>query len=328
LDFTGFRYILITVSAAVLFFSCSHQGEDYTLSVPPTFDSLPSIPIYNPLTEEKVELGRMLFNDKRLSADGMISCASCHLKEHAYSDTVAVSTGIHGKKDDRNAYGLLNVAYQKSLFMEGGVPNLELQALAPFLNENEMGFELKGAVKRVGEVEVYKQLSQAAFGTDSIDARILAFSLAAFQRTLLSTGSRYDDFLQGDTAILSLTERTGMDLFFSSKTQCSTCHSGFLFTDQEYYNIGLDSVYEDEGRAGISQTAADIGKFKTPGLRNVELTAPYMHDGRFGSLMEVIDFYNSGGANHPNKDAKIRPLKLTLDEKANLIAFLKALSEK
>jgi len=313
---------------AVLFFSCSDQDEAYRLSVPPTFDSLPEIPVYNSLSKEKVELGRLLFNDKRLSADGMISCASCHIEEYAYSDTVPISSGIHGKKDKRNAYGLVNVAYQKSLFMEGGVPNLELQSLAPFLNENEMGFELKQAVERVGGDDLYQKLSKAAFDTDSIDARIIAFSLAAFQRTLLSSGSRYDQFLQGDTTSLSYEERAGKDLFFNSRTQCSTCHSGFLFTDQEYYNIGLDSVIVDEGRGAITQSKKDLGKFKTPSLRNVALTGPYMHDGRIESLEGVIEFYNSGGNDHPNKDPRIQALQLSEEEKSNLISFLKALTDR
>ena len=320
--------IWITVCAVVLFFSCSDQDDTYRLSVPPTFDSLPAIPAYNTLSKEKVELGRLLFDDKRLSADGMISCASCHIKKYAYSDTVPISAGIHGKKDKRNAYGLVNVAYQKSLFMEGGIPNLELQSLAPFLNENEMGFELNHAVERVGGDEIYQKLSKAAFDTDSIDARIIAFSLAAFQRTLLSSGSRYDQFLQGDSTSLSSEERAGKDLFFSSRTQCSTCHSGFLFTDQEYYNIGLDSTVVDEGRVAITQSKKDLGKFKTPSLRNVALTGPYMHDGSIKTLEEVIEFYNSGGYDHPNKDSRIKPLQLSEEEKSKLISFLRTLTDR
>ena len=321
-------FIILTIGALVLFFSCqTKRDSDYHLQVPETFDSLPPIPGYNLLTLEKVKLGKLLFEDERLSEDGRISCASCHLEEYAYSDTVALSAGIHGKRDRRNAYGLVNVAYQKALFMEGGVPNLELQALAPFLNKNEMGFKLNLAVKRVGETREYKDLSQKAFGTDSIDAKIIAYSLAAFQRTLISSGSDYDAYISGDSLALNNSEQRGMDLFFSSKTQSSSCHSGFLFTDQNYYNIGLDSVITDEGRGAISQSEGDLGKFKTPSLRNVARTGPYMHDGRMGTLKEVIEFYTSGGKDYPNKDRRIKPLNLSENEKSDLIAFLKALDD-
>lgn len=312
----------------VLFFSCQTSDEEaYDLTVPPTFDSIPEIPDYNPLSKEKIELGRLLFNDKRLSADGNISCSSCHLKDYAYSDTVPVSAGVHGKLDRRNAYSIVNVAYQKALFMEGGVPNLELQALAPFLNENEMAFRLSQAFKKIGDDENYRALSLEAFGTDSIDSRIIAYSLAAFQRTLISTGSRYDLFIQGDSTALSTKEKMGMDLFFSSRTHCASCHTGFLFTDQKYYNIGLDSIITDEGRAAISQDENDLGKFKTPSLRNVAITAPYMHDGRLSSLDDVVDFYNSGGLAHPNKDNRIKQLNLTAKEKESLVAFLNSLND-
>jgi len=330
LDFRIFKelYIWITLSSVVLFFGCrSGDAPAYTLIVPPTFDSLPNIPEYNELSEEKVELGKLLFHDERLSADGTIACSSCHLKEYAYSDTVPVSPGVHGKRDRRNAYGLINVAYQKALFMEGGVPNLELQALAPFLNENEMSFKLSEAFEKIGQDEKYKSLSQKAFGTDTINSKIIAYSLAAFQRTLLSSGSRYDLYLEGDSTALNDSEKRGMELFFSSETQCSSCHSGFLFTDQKYYNIGLDSITTDEGRGAITQSESDLGKFKTPGLRNVAITAPYMHDGRYKTLTEVLDFYNSGRLEHPNKDERIQPLNLTAKEKESLVAFLESLND-
>lgn len=328
LGFNRSVYILTTLVALILFFGCGDRKKSaYIIQVPPTFDSLPGIPDYNPMNGEKVEFGRKLFNDKRLSADGNISCASCHLEAYAYSDTVAVSPGVHGRLDRRNAYGLVNVAYQKALFMEGGVPNLELQAMAPFFNENEMGFNPSAAAKRIRNDENYMNLSELAFGTDSIDSKVVAYSLAAFQRTLISPGSRYDSFLQGDTSALNSSEKAGMQLFFSARTECSSCHSGFLFTDQKYHNIGLDSIITDEGRAAISQSEEDLGKFKTPGLRNIGLTAPYMHDGRLTQLEDVIEFYNSGGLEHPNKDPRVHPLELTEIEKENLVAFLNSLND-
>jgi len=330
LDFKIFKsvYTSITLVLAVLFFSCHGDADsDYELTVPSTFDSLPPIPEYNVLNKDKIELGRLLFHDKRLSADGSISCGSCHLKDYAYSDTVPVSPGVHGKLDKRNAYGLLNVAYQKALFMEGGVPNLELQAIAPFFNKNEMGFNPSDAALRIREDSLYKSLSESAFGADSITSKTIAYSLAAFQRTLISSGSRYDLYVGGDSTALNAIEKEGMNLFFNSRTQCSSCHSGFLFTDQKYYNIGLDSVVTDEGRAAISLKAEDLGKFKTPSLRNTAITPPYMHDGRYASLDDVLEFYNTGGLDHENKDHRIKPLNLTQKEKESLLAFLKSLDD-
>ena len=331
MDFSRTKYlhfVVITILSVGLFEGCSNEeNQNLKRVVPAAFDSLPPWPEYNPMNKSKVELGRLLFNDKRLSADGKISCASCHIKNAAYSDTIPVSPGVHGRMDRRNAYSLVNVGYQKDLFMDGGVPNLELQAIAPFLNENEMAFDLKSIEAEIGKDKTYLELVQKAFAQDSIDPKVVAYSLAAFERTLLSTGSPYDAFIQGDSTVLSDSQLAGMNLFFSDRTQCSSCHTGFLFTDQNYYNLGMDSLVSDEGRARISQSPDDLGKFKTPSLRNVGITAPYMHDGGYKNLDEVLDFYNSGGLNVKNKDQRIRELNLTRQERNQIIEFLQALTD-
>jgi cytochrome c peroxidase len=314
----------------VLGISCEDRQpltEEYKLVVPKTFDSLPNIPAYNLLTAASVELGEKLFNDVRLSGEGGISCASCHKKEFAFADNRALSPGVHGRIDARNSPSLLNVAYQKRLFLEGGIPSLERQAIAPFSNENEMNFSVHNSATKLAEVTRYQELSRKAYGTE-LNPKAIAYALASYERSLISKGSRYDDFVMGDSSALSPAEVRGMNLFFDSKNACASCHSGFLFTDQNYYNIGLYENYREEGRARITLDSADLGKVKTPSLRNVRLTAPYFHDGSAGSLLEVLDHYNRGGFNHANKDSRILALNLSEEEKRDIVSFLGSLTDK
>lgn len=295
--------------------------------VPSTFDSLPAIPEDNQLTRARIALGKKLFFDKRLSADNSISCGSCHKKELAYADNKALSEGIHGQQNPRNTPGLVNVAYRKSLFMEGGVPNLEIQVLSPFVNTREIGFSINAAAQKIEGDTTYRRLAQAAYGSDTLHALLIAKAIASFERSLISHGSNYDAFVNGDSAALSPEAIRGKELFFSSRTDCSSCHAGFLFTDQKFYTIGIDSVSTDEARAKITLDTNDIGKFVTPGLRNVALTSPYMHDGSMAGLQEVLQHYNSGGMDNRNKDQRIRKLGLSQQEINDIIAFLKSLTD-
>lgn len=314
-------FLFCTVAA------CTPQVEkDYVLSVPSTFDSLPHIPADNKLTESRIRLGERLFFDKELSADGNISCGSCHKPALAYADTVPVSSGVHGRLDFRNSPSLINVAYRKTLFREGGIPNLELQVLAPFGNENEMDFGLRDALAYVSSDAEYRDMILEAYGEEPAPIYI-ARALACFQRSLVSSGSRYDAWLEGDAEALTASEQRGRALFFSPETSCSDCHSGFLFADDGFYNVGLYTDYADLGRKRLTAAPEDAGKMATPSLRNVALTPPYMHDGSMPDLETVLRHYNEGGADHPNKDERIRPLGLTDAESEDIRQFLISLTD-
>lgn len=319
----------LLMAAAVLFAACSSpesEPQPHSWQLPPTFDSLPPVPDDNLLTDARIALGKRLFFDPRLSGDGMVSCATCHKPGLAFADTVAISPGVHGRMDFRNSPSLLNVAYQERLFREGGIPNLEIQVLAPFGNESEMDFNLREAVELLNREPAYPELARRAYG-DTLTPLILARALATYQRSLISAGSRYDAWAMGDTLALSKAARRGANLFFSDRTQCASCHSGFLFTDQQYHNVGLYLVYEDEGRGRLTMKPGDMGKMKTPSLRNVAITPPYMHDGSVATLYEAVSHFNRGGTDHPNKDERVRSLGLSEEEVLDLCAFLETLTD-
>ncbi len=324
------KYLFISLVLIHILCSCTSQqrNEDgsYLLQLPPTFDSLPPIPENNKLTAARIELGEKLFFEKRLSSDGTVSCGSCHKPSLAYADTLAVSGGVHGRFDNRNSPSLINVAWQKHLFREGGVPSLEIQALAPFANENEMDFSLTHAAILLSEDDAYRRMAMEAYDT-TMSAYVMGLALACFQRSLISTGSRYDAWLKGDTLALSAAALRGLNIFNSERAACAGCHSGFLLTNQEYHNIGLYTDYNDEGRGRLTRKNADLGKMKTPSLRNVGITAPYMHDGSLRTLTDVIQFFNEGGNPHQNKDERIKPLKLNEQELKDLEAFLMSLTD-
>lgn len=302
------------------------EDQPYFLSIPPGF-SMPNIPEDNLLTEKRIELGKLLFFDPGLSEDSSVSCGSCHFQAHAFSDNKALSTGIYGRTGFRNSPPLFNLAWHNKFFKDGGVPTLELQVLAPIEDENEMNFNVPDALARLSQNPTYQHLAKIAYGRD-FDAFVLTRSIAAYERTLVSGNSAYDKYqFQGDNNALTDQEKRGLTLFNSARTQCSSCHSGFDFSDYEFYNIGLYTTYADTGRMRITLNPADNGRFKTPSLRNIELTAPYMHDGSLATLEDVIEHFNSGGMGHPNQDSRVKPLNLTESEQADLIAFLKSLTD-
>lgn len=298
----------------------------YNLELPVGFPS-PDIPVDNQLTNARIELGKRLFFDPILSRDSTISCGSCHLPKQLFTDGNKVSIGIENRKGIRNAPTLANVAYQKSLLMEGGVPSLELQVIAPIEDTNEMDFDALQVVERLKRHPIYRELAQRAYEREP-DLFVLTRSIASYERTLLSGDSRFDQYYyQNKKNILTDSEQRGLDLFFSEGLQCATCHSGHNFTDGDFHNIGLYTDYEDIGRARVTVLDSDIGRFKTPTLRNVALTAPYMHDGSLASLEEVIEHFNAGGHSHPNKDNRVKPLNLTAENKADLLSFLQSLTD-
>ncbi len=300
--------------------------SEWTGRVPAGFPEV-VYPEDNKPTKLRVELGRRLFYDNRLSGDGSLHCGSCHVLSAAFTDGRTTSTGLHGIAGKRNAPTLVNLAWMKRLMMEGGVPTLETQALAPLHDSTEMAASVMPLLVKLNEDLLLKELTRAAYGRDSIDAYVVTRALACFQRTLMSGDGRYDRYKQGRKDQLNEKEVRGMNLFFSTRTHCSECHSGVFFTDMDYHNIGLAVEYADEGKARATHLPEDIGRFKTPTLRNIQLTSPYMHDGSIASLEEVITLYNQGGHEHPNKDNRIVPLGLTEEEQADLIAFLTTLTD-
>lgn len=286
--------------------------------------SIPSIPADNILTEERIALGKQLFYDNRLSRNLNFSCASCHKPELAFSDTILVPPGDMILIGKRGSPSLANVAWHPYFFKEGGSPTLETQVQGPIENPEEMDFTFPELINRLSLDESYQSQAQLAYKRD-FDAFVLTRALGAFQRTLVSSNSTYDQYLAGETE-LNATQLLGESLFFG-KAKCSTCHSGFDFTEYGFANNGLFEEFEDVGLFRVSSDSTDIGKFKIPTLRNIELTAPYMHNGSLKTLNAVIEHYNSGGKNHPNKSQLIEPLYLSAEEKTALISFLKTLTD-
>lgn len=295
------------------------------LDIPKGFPPM-NIPSDNPMTVEAVELGRQLFFDPLLSKDYSVSCASCHFPAYAFSDTVAISPGVHKDRlGNRNAYPLANVGYLKALFMEGGVPSLELQAMAPMGERSEMDMPLHEAVDRMKGDKNYVELSETAYSRD-IDPWVVTHALAAYQRTLISGNSPFDHFLyHGEKDALTDDAKAGWKRF--KALGCTSCHKGHLLTDQGFYNIGLYEEYDDPGRGRLTDEPTDNGKFRVPSLRNIALTAPFMHDGSLKTLDQVIDHFASGGKAHVNKSSLIQGFEIDEQGKLELIAFLQSLTD-
>lgn len=285
------------------------------------------IPEENQLTQARIDLGRKLFYETQLSRDNTISCGTCHKLEQAFTDGNPIAIGIEGRLGLRNVPTLANIGYTDRMFMDGGVITLELQSQSPIFNHVEMDFTIAGFLERIAGDAEYERMFQEAYGQEP-GAYGISRSIAAFERTFISGHSRFDRYeYQQDENALSEEEKRGREVFFSSETACTECHVPPLFTNFEYENIGLYVNYADSGRARISEVSADNGKFKVPTLRNVALTAPYMHDGSLASLEEVVEHFNSGGVGHVNQNPLVKPLGLTEQEKSDLVAFLSSLTD-
>lgn len=277
----------------------------------------------NPPTPEKIALGKQLYFDKRLSRDKDVSCASCHDPEKGWSNDEQFATGFQGKQGDRNSPTILNSAYHRFQFWDGRAATLEDQALGPVQNPIEMNMSLDEVVERLNQVDGYRRQFQDVFGT-GVTADGIAKAIGAFERTILAGDSPWDRYEAGDKSALSESAKRGMDLFFG-KAVCSSCHSGHNFTDNAFHNIGVGMNAEspDIGREKVSGLGGDRGSFKTPTLRDIARTAPYMHDGSMETLEEVVEHYDRGGIENPWLDEEIFPLDLTEQEKADLVQFLK-----
>lgn len=311
--------------------ACKYNAADQALkmellTVPEGFPEI-EFPADNPFTVAKWKLGKKLFYDNRLSRDRSTNCGSCHFPPLAFADKDAKSMGFGNLRTERNSPSIANIAYHPYFTRAGGVPTLEMQVLVPLESETELNFDIPSIVDRLKDDVAYQEMSQKAF-KKPLDAYVITRAISTFERTIISGSSSYDKFItQGERLAMNELEVKGMDLFFSERTNCSKCHSGFNFTNYELLNNGLYKDFADVGKYELTLDSTDIGKFKVPSLRNVALTPPYMHDGSLPNLESVIDHYTSGGKNHPNQSPDIKPIDLTVDEKAALILFLESLSD-
>ena len=301
------------------------------------------IPEDNPLTVDGVLLGRHLFYDPILSLDSTMSCSSCHFPAGSFTDTLAVSTGIDGIAGTRSSMSLLNVGYfTNGLFWDGRVQTLEEQALIPVEDPIEMHHTWPAVMEQLRVHEKYPVLFRKAFGITSRDEmtkELAAKAIASFERIMVSSGMSKFDLVENQVGNASYSEEEflGRDLFFAESATvghpgCWHCHGGELLTTDAYENNGLDMIssledFEDKGRGIVTGNLFDNGKFRVPSLRNIELTAPYMHDGRFETLEEVIDHYASGGNPADNFNPLQLPFTITDEEKAHLIAFMKTFTD-
>ncbi len=298
----------------------------YPLEIPKGFPP-PITKSDNPLTVESVALGKKLFFDPILSIDSTIACASCHHPDRGFSDTIALSRGVEGRLGTRNAPTLMNLAYHTAFMKDGGARTLALQVMIPLMDHAEMDFKMRKAVERLRQIPEYVELTQRSYGK-KINSFTITRAIAAYERTLISGNSPFDYYyFHGEKEALTESQIRGWELFQSNKTNCSHCHSGFNFTSNGYENNGLYVEYKDEGRFLLTRDSSDMGKFKIPTLRNIALTAPYMHDGSLATLEEIISHYENGGKRHRNQNSKIGGFKLSEQERVDLIAFLEGLTD-
>ncbi|RYD99946.1 MAG: c-type cytochrome [Sphingobacteriales bacterium] len=325
------RYaIILFLSLPVCLYSCKKEqtgisGADI-MQLPKGFPAMPE-PENNRFSLQRWALGKQLFYDKRLSRNNTISCGSCHHAALAFSDSLAFSPGDGNAPGTSNAPSLANIGYHPYFTRAGGVPTLEMQVLVPVQEHNEFNTNLVDVVNKLNADAAYARQAQEAYNRP-LDAFVITRALAQFERSFISGNSAFDDYFhKGKQAALNESEQRGYALFMSTRTNCSGCHSGFNLTNYAFENNGLYLSYSDSGRMRFTQLPEDRAKFKVPSLRNVALTAPYMHDGSINSLEAVIEHYNSGGQAHPSKSNLVQPLHLTSGEKKDIVNFLKSLSD-
>lgn len=321
--------------------SIPFEPTSYRLPIPPNYPQMP-IPEDNPMTEEGIFLGKKLFYDPVLSRDSTISCASCHIQEVSFKDPAGISTGVAGRKGRRTSMNLINVGYNRErLFWDGRSSSLEDQVTGPVEDPNELDHDWPSIEEILRSHTEYPKLFRRAFGIQTaveIDRVMISKAIAQFERTLISSGTtRYDLALRGEIELTD-DELEGYMMFTDASpglypdAECAHCHAEPLFTTFEFKNNGLEQIdnlldFLDPGRGEQTGQIMDNGKFKIPTLFNAAISPPYMHDGRFNTLEEVMDHYNSGGHHQPNTDPLIRPLGLTEKQKQQVIAFVKTLTD-
>jgi cytochrome c peroxidase len=343
------KIILTFFTLAALMVACNKDDNTPAAEYDPTPYALdygdfpsPNIPADNALTKEGVMLGRMLFYEKKLSKDGSQSCADCHVQKDGFSDMRQFSIGVEKLPGKRQAMAIFNLAWHKNgMFWDGRAPHVRDQALMPIQDPLEMNETLDNAIAKLKADKRYTDQFIRAFGDDNITPERMGLAMEQFEFTMISNKSKYDGYLAG-TATLTESEERGRALFFAEYdpfsgqkgAECFHCHAGYNFTNDQYMNNGLDADadFKDEGRYKVTNDPTDKAKFKVPSLRNIELTAPYMHDGRFATLEEVVEHYNFGAINSSTIDPLMQynlspGLQLTGQDKADLIAFLKTLTD-
>ena len=330
--FTSGKGILSVLAGfLILIVACNKESQPADISDPYKLDLPEHFPepwytfANNPVSERGVALGRRLFYDPMLSENNKISCASCHHQAAGFSDPgMKFSLGTKAKPGMRNSPALANLAWMPHFMADGGINHIEVMPLAPLLDSLEMNEDLINILIELNQHAEYPSLFHEAFGVDSITDQLLLYALAQFMSSMISANSKYDKVLLGIESY-ELDEFRGYQIF---KAKCGSCHKEPLLSDFSFRNNGLDSISEDPGRKRITLKSEDHGKFKVPGLRNVALSYPYMHDGRFNDLMEVIDHYNEGLAHPENLDDSLKaPMKLSVRDKQDLLAFLHTLTD-
>jgi len=329
-----FNFLMLITLTLLLLAACSAKTEEKAsgdkqdidkdlIAAKEKFSVLGEVPIPddNPMSDEKIELGKKLYFDPRLSGDNSISCMTCHLPNEGFGDGQATFTGFGGVEGTRNSPTIINSGYYQEFFWDGRASSLEEQALGPITAEVEMNQDLDELVDKLEAIPAYVEEFQTVFNS-GITVENIAKALAAFQRTIVVTDTAFDRYLLGDDDAISKEAKEGMKLFVG-KAGCISCHDGPKLTNHDYHNTGIEG---DDGRFEVTNKEEDKGKFRTPGLRALTHTAPYMHDGSLATIEDVVNFYNVGGGNDPNKDELIKPLGLTKEEIDQLVAFLETMS--
>jgi cytochrome c peroxidase len=308
-----------------------HSHTHYELSIPASLPPMP-IPAENPLTVEGIALGRKLFYDNILSANNTMACASCHQFENYFVDSnKAFSTGVDQIEGTRNSMPLFNMGYASNYFWDGGATSLEAQVAGPITNKIELHESLDNVINKLQQHPEYPTLFRKAFGTDKVSTQLLFYAIAQFERTMLSGNSKFDQWRAGK-ATLTAQEERGLAVYNDEKKgDCVHCHSyGSTFTDFEYRNTGLDSIPVDKGRGLITLNTNDDGKFKTPSLRNIAVTSPYMHDGRFKTLLSCVEHYNKNFKYTKNLSPELKSQaknRMSEQDVQDLVAFLETLTD-
>lgn len=351
------RTLIVAALAAVAVWSAAAGAGDYIpapLVVREVFGRLGPVPVPqdNPMTAAKVALGERLFKDPLLSGDGALSCESCHLADNAYTVPTPLSPAFTSKRERRSSPTLINVGYNLPLIWDGRAGALDKQPVGSLGNVLHLNGDADLAVEQLKTNPGYREAFRQAFGDDAITPVRIGQAIGSFERTLVFDDSPFDRYMAGDRGALSDSEKRGLGLFMRG-ARCITCHHGPNLTDNQFHVIGVPDEHvigepqvlaairfdakrmnydgwaeleEDPGRALVTKDSADVGKFRTMGLRNIAETAPYMHNGAFATLAEVVAHYNKGGGDHPNKSRLVDPLGLSEAEQADLVAFLKALT--
>ena len=331
------RVVLSMMTAAAMAAACSNVTTAPPVTAAPAVAAVAGDPWLRPaavpFTEgnapnaARIELGRALFFDPRLSGSNMISCAWCHNPARGWTDGQATAIGHGFKRLGRATPTILNTAYNPLQMWDGRKPTLEDQALGPIGSPDEMNLPLDKLVAKLSAIPGYRPLFEAAYPGEGISQQTVGKAIASYERTVVSTSSPFDRWRQGDSHAMSESAQRGFALF-NGKASCSLCHQGFNFTDNGFHNIGVRSLTdsEDEGRFAHRKVKVLKGAFKTPTLRDIDLTAPYMHNGSYRTLEEVVDHYDRGGDSRANLSPNIKPLGLSPGEKADLVAFMKALT--